>query len=84
MQEHETVYADISAISNPDILPPAQFAAITKALLEAGLEDRLMFGSDNGDINKIVAAVNALAFLSPAQKEKIFYRNAERFFSAGK
>jgi hypothetical protein len=27
MQEHETVYADISAISNPAILPPAQFAA---------------------------------------------------------
>ncbi len=51
-----------------------------KRLIEAGLEDRLMFGSDSGDTNKILLNVEALD-LSEDQKEKISYRNAEIFFS---
>ena len=76
------VYADISAISNPDIFPPADFRSIMKRLIDAGLVDRLMFGSDNGDINKIINNVEALDFLTKEQKEKIFFRNAETFFAS--
>ena len=75
------VYADISAISNPDIFPPKDFYNIMKRLIDAGLENRLMFGSDNGDINKIIANVKGLDFLSQEQKEKIFNKNAETFFA---
>ena len=39
-----------------------------------------MFGTDNGNVEKVVAAIQALEFLSEEQKDKIFYRNAERFF----
>jgi hypothetical protein len=40
-----------------------------------------MFGSDNGDLSKIITAINELDFLSVEQKEKIFYKNADRFFN---
>ncbi len=83
LSRHKNVYADISVISNPDIVPPAQFTSIMKTFFEAGLEDRLMFGSDNGNIGKAINAVEDLDFLSKVQKDKIFYQNAERFF-AGK
>lgn len=84
MRAHQQVYADISVISNPDIVPFNAFADIMKAMLDAGLEDRLMFGTDNGDIAKVVRSVEALPFLSKEQKEKLYYRNAERFFSRSK
>jgi len=84
MKQHPQVYADISVISNPDIVPATRFANMIKIFVEAGLEDRLMFGTDNGNIDKVIAAVEGLDFLSRNQKNKIFYQNAERFFSTKK
>lgn len=80
MKEFREVYADISVISNPDIVPMSEFSIIIQAFIEAGLEDRLMFGSDNGDINKVRTSVESLRFLSEQQKKKIYYLNAEKFF----
>lgn len=85
MMYYRNVYADISAVANPEIFSPAAFAAIMQAFIDAGLEDRLMFGSDNADLIKLVENINGLDFLTEEQKEKIFYRNAETFFrEAGK
>jgi len=81
MSYYWNVYADISAISNPDIFPPNDFKYIMKRLIDAGLENRLMFGSDNGDIDKIIANVKDLDFLTEEQKDKIFHQNAEKFFT---
>lgn len=81
MQLNKQVYSDISVISNPDIVNSERFTATMKTLIEAGLEDRLLFGTDNGDINKVISAVNGLKFLSKKQKAKLFYKNAERFFA---
>lgn len=47
MKEHKQIYSDISVISNPDIIPAEQFYVIMKAFIDAGLEDRMMFGTDN-------------------------------------
>ena len=80
MKENALVYADISVISNPDIVPAEKFRTIMKAFIEAGLEDRLMFGTDNGDITKVIRSVESLDFLSEDQKTKLYHRNAERFF----
>jgi len=80
MKTYPGLYADISVLNNPDIVKPGDFSGAMKTFVEAGLEDRLMFGSDNGDIKKTVASVEQLNFLSKEQKEKIFYKNAERFF----
>jgi predicted TIM-barrel fold metal-dependent hydrolase len=43
-----------------------------------------MFGTDNGNIDKVIGAVRGLPFLSREQKDKIFYQNAERFFTLTK
>ena len=80
MKKFDRVYTDISVLSNPVIVPAERFSLIMKAFMEAGLEDRLMFGTDNGDIEKVIAAVEALEFLTELQKKKDFYKNAERFF----
>jgi hypothetical protein len=80
MTVYRNVYADISALTNPYIFPPAQFKTMMKTFVDAGLEDRIMFGSDNGPIDKTVNAVVALDFLSDEQRAKIFYKNAEKFF----
>lgn len=80
MKYYSNVYADISAINNPYIFPPSDFNGIMKRLIDSGLEDKLMFGSDNGNIELAIQSVENLAFLSRTQKEKIFYENAEIFF----
>lgn len=84
MHRYGHVYADISVISNPDIVTAAQFKIIMKTFVEAGLEDRMMFGSDNGNIEKVIASIDELDFLTKEQKDKIFYKNAERFFATAK
>jgi hypothetical protein len=81
MQKSKQVYADISVISNPDIVSFERFSIIVKTFIDAGLEDRLMFGTDNGNIEKIIASVKGLRFLSKKQLDKIFYQNAETFFA---
>jgi hypothetical protein len=50
MKDFPNVYADLSAINFPSILPHNNFEGILKVFIDAGLEDRLMFGSDNNDI----------------------------------
>ena len=81
MKTYPGLYADISVLNNPVIVPRKDFAGIMKAFIDAGLEDRLMFGSDNADIKTCVEAVEQLEFLSAKQKEKIFQLNAKHFFS---
>ncbi len=80
MKTYPGLYTDISVLNNPNIIPAKDFASIMKAFIDAGLEDRLMFGSDNADVKICIAAVDGLEFLSAKQKEKIFHLNAERFF----
>jgi hypothetical protein len=81
MEAHPGLYMDISVLCNPDIVSGERFQTIMKFFIDEGLEDRIMFGTDNGDIGKTIAAVEALEFLSNLQKEKIFYKNAEVFFA---
>ncbi|SDL75887.1 Amidohydrolase [Daejeonella rubra] len=80
LRDYPQVYADISVLANPDIFKKPDFNAYMKSLIDSGFEDRLMFGSDNGDLDKIINSVNELDFLTVEQKEKIFFKNAETFF----
>jgi uncharacterized protein len=80
MKDFPSVYCDVSAINFPSILPQNHFESIIKTLIEAGLGNRLMFGSDNNDIRITSQAILRLPFLSTEQKEKIFFKNAETFF----
>jgi uncharacterized protein len=74
------LYADVSVLNNPNIIPAKDFTTVIKEFIDAGLEDRLMFGSDNADIKKCINSVEQLTYLSVKQKEKIFHFNAETFF----
>jgi hypothetical protein len=80
MKTYPGLYADISVLNNPTIIPAKDFANIMKGFIDAGLEDRLMFGSDNADVEACISAVEELDFLSVNQKEKIFNLNAAKFF----
>ncbi len=80
MKTYPGLYADISVLNNPNIIPAKDFASIIKGYVDAGLEDRLLFGSDNADIKACINSVEQLDFLSTQQREKIFYLNAMRFF----
>jgi predicted TIM-barrel fold metal-dependent hydrolase len=80
------VYVDVGAIA---WLPPrAEFHAYLGAIVRAGFGDRVMFGSDQmywpDAIGMAVDAVDAATFLTPSQKQDIFYGNAVRFFKLEK
>jgi predicted TIM-barrel fold metal-dependent hydrolase len=80
LRDYSQVYADISVLANPDIMNKKDFHSYMKSLIDSGFENRLMFGSDNGDLKKMIDAINELDFLTTEQKENIFIRNAETFF----
>ncbi len=80
MKEFPSVYADISVINNPDIIPKEYFTQIMQELISSGLVDRLLFGSDNFPIDTTLNSVKNLTFLSNKQKEKILYNNAKKLF----
>ena len=80
MKTYPQLYADISVLNNPQIVPANQFDSYMRMVINEGLENRLMFGSDDAEIRMTIAAVEQLTFLTVTQKEKIFYKNAEMFF----
>jgi uncharacterized protein len=79
---HPQVYVDIGLIDW--YIPRREFHAYLRRLVEAGFEQRIMFGSDQTmwpeTIGIAIDAVQSAAFLSPAQKRGIFHENAARFF----
>ncbi len=81
MGVYPNVYADLSRI-NWSIPRPA-FHDYLKRLIDAGLESRLMFGSDGVGlpeaIGLAVEGIESAVFLTEQQREDIFYNNAARF-----
>ncbi len=82
MSVYPQVYADISAIDW--IIPRDEFYAYVWALIRAGLEKQLMFGSDQmiwpESIGVAVETVQSIPGITESQKRDIFYNNAVRFF----
>jgi uncharacterized protein len=82
MYRYPQVYADVSTITW--IIPRAEFWRYLEALVDAGLGDRLMWGSDQmnwpGTIDEGLKAIREAPFLSEMQKRDILYNNAVRFF----
>lgn len=81
MWAHPQVYADVAVINW--LLPRAGFHRYLQGLVDAGLGDRLMFGSDQmiwpETIEKAIEGIESAPFLSDQQKWAIFYDNAARF-----
>lgn len=77
LEDYPNVYLDIS-ITNSVLPIELHEAAITR-LVNAGFGNRIMFGSDNIPIGKILERMNAIAALSEEQKRDILYNNAADF-----
>jgi len=75
------VVVDVGAIDWA--LPREQLHRYLEALIDAGFEDRILFGSDAmiwpDAIPLAIEGVDSAPFLTPAQKRKIFHDNAARF-----
>jgi hypothetical protein len=77
MKAHPNVYADMSLVNSE--FPATHFERSLHALLDAGLGDRIMFGSDNRPLRTIVERMKTVPFLTSDQRDDIFYNNALRF-----
>jgi hypothetical protein len=56
-----------------------KFHRLLQEFVDAGLTNRILFGSDGGQYEKALAAYSSAEFLSERQLEGIFCSNAERF-----
>jgi predicted TIM-barrel fold metal-dependent hydrolase len=77
LKDYRSVYFDMSIINST--LPPAAHEAELKRLFDAGVGDRLMFGSDTRPAAPILRALEGIAWLTPEQRRAILYDNAARF-----
>ncbi|WP_339723872.1 amidohydrolase family protein [uncultured Paraglaciecola sp.] len=78
MLKFETVYAEMSIVNS--IMPQALHQKMLKGFLDSGLEDRIMFGSDNMPIDRILERMDEINILTAKQRQKILYDNAVKFF----
>ena len=81
MYAHPQVHVDVGAISFG--APRAMFYRYLEAIFEAGLGERVMFGSDQmiwpGLIEQAIRSIEDAPFLSEVQKRDVLYYNAARF-----
>ena len=81
MFTHPNLYVDVAC--NNWSFPRAQFHDALKRMVDAGLEKRIMFGSDQmywpDAIGEAIKAIETAPFLNDGQKRDIFYNNAARF-----
>ena len=78
---HPQLYVDIS--QNNWGFPRAHFYSQLKRLINAGFEDRILWGSDQmawpKTIEIAIETIQEAPFLTENQKKKIFYSNAVKF-----
>jgi len=78
---HPQVYVDIGVIVYTQ--PRAAFYRYLKALVDAGFDNRVMFGSDQmiwpEAIERSIQVIEQAPFLSASQKRDILYNNAAHF-----
>lgn len=78
---HPQVHVDVGAIVWA--VPREEFYRYLRTIVEAGLGDRVMFGSDNMVwpelIERSIRIIEDAPFLSDQQKRDILYNNAARF-----
>lgn len=81
MYAHPQLYVDLGVISY--VLPKAEFYGYLKRMIDAGFENRIMFGSDQmvwpDAVTAALDRIETAPFLSAEQKRDILYNNAARF-----
>ena len=78
---HPQGYVDVGIIDCA--LPEAEFYRYLRTIVEAGVGDRVMFGTDQmvwpETIERAIARIEEAPFLTAEQKRDILYNNAARF-----
>ena len=81
MYAHPQLYVDIGILDYA--YPEKDFYAYLKRLIDAGMEERIMFGSDNmvwpDAIAVAIERIRHAPFLNARQKQLILHDNATRF-----
>lgn len=77
MTAYPNVYAELSIVNSR--MPAQMHTDALRALVDAGLGERIMFGSDNEPTDPIIERIEAVPFLTLEQKRAIYYGNAARF-----
>lgn len=77
MKGHANVYADMSIVNS--VSPQAVHMAGLQAFRDAGVLDRIMFGSDNEPFGPIIQRIEAVPFLTEEERRAIYCDNAARF-----
>jgi hypothetical protein len=82
LYRYPQVYVDVSTITW--VIPRAEFYRYLETLMNAGLGNRIMWGSDQmswpGAIDQGLGAIREAPFLSEEERRDILYNNAVRFF----
>jgi hypothetical protein len=78
LRDYPNVNVDMSVVNS--IWDAQSHEQSLRRFADAGLLDRVMFGSDSQPAAPIIARLEAIAWLTPAQKRAIYYDNAARFF----
>lgn len=76
MRDFPTIYVDMSVLNS--VGPRALHDASLRRLIDAGLADRIVLGSDDQDYGLIIERIEGAAFLTQAQRRGIYYDNAAR------
>jgi hypothetical protein len=78
---HPNVYVDIGALQFENIMSRAAYLSYLRSLVDAGFAQRIMFGSDFPDLQRLgIDIILQADFLTVAQKRDILCNNAVRFF----
>lgn len=86
MMMYQQVYVDISAINW--LLTPEEFHAYLNQLMNARLDERIMFGTDQmiwpEAVEMSINAIESATFLTEEQKQDIYFNNAADFLRLDK
>ena len=78
LRDYPRVHLDMSITNS--LMPAANHEAALKRLIDAGFGDRIMFGSDNMSVAESEKRLDAVDWLTDAQRTAIRRGNAARFF----
>ena len=77
LRDYPNVYLDMSILNS--LFPAEAHERELRRLIDAGFEDRIMFGTDGQPAGPILRRLEAISWLTANQRRAILYDNAARF-----
>jgi len=78
LHQHPQVYAEVGLLQYTDLFPRVEYYSFLRRLVDAGFDDRILFGSD-ASLQEGIDAILEADFLTERQKRDILCNNAARF-----